>query len=70
MELKTSLSKYSKNMLQEKFSNNLTLLTGMLEEGLKCLKHDRENSMERGVRDNMAKMRDTVKDFMNFIDYM
>ena len=42
----------------------------MLEEGLKCLKHDRENSMERGVRDNMAKMRDTVKDFMTFIDYI
>ena len=42
----------------------------MLEEGLKCLEHDRENSMEREVMENMAKMRDTVKDFMNFIDFM
>ena len=42
----------------------------MLEEGLKCLEHDRENSMERGVRDSLAKMRDTVRDFTDFIDFM
>ena len=60
----------SRDMLQEKFSNQLTLLVGMLEEGLRCLEHDRDNSMEQAARDNMAKMRDTVRDFMNFIDYM
>lgn len=42
----------------------------MLEEGLRCLEHDRDNSMEREVRDNMDKMRDTVRDFVNFIDYL
>ena len=57
-------------MLQEKFSVHLSSLSRMLEEGLRCLEHDRDNSMEREVRDNMAKMRDTVRDFVNFIDYL
>ena len=56
--------------MQEKFSSQLRSLSTMLEEGLRCLEHDRENSMECEVRTNMAKMRDTVKDFMNFIDFM
>ena len=57
-------------IFKEKFSLHLNSLSAMLEEGQRCLEHDRENSMEREVGNNIIKMKDTVKDFRNFINFM
>ena len=36
----------------------------------RCLEHDRAHSMEAEVLTNLAKMRDTVADFQNFISFL
>ena len=57
-------------IFKEKFSLHLNSLSAMLEEGQRCLEHDRENDTVGTARNNIIKMKDTVKDFRNFIKFM
>ena len=52
------------------FSEALSKLLTWLNDGVLCLQHDRENSMEREVHDNMVKMIKTCEDFVNFINFL
>jgi len=55
---------------QVEFNAKLKQILEYLDDGEKCLEHDRKNSMENEVYKNMQKTKETCKDFLNFSEFL
>ena len=71
----TILVRSSKLFSREKLTNklfyeDLTKVSALLTEGIRCLEHDRKGSLESEVCSNMRKMQVTSEDFKNFINFL
>ena len=55
---------------RDMFHADLIKMINWLGDGSECLQHDRANSMEREVFDNLVKMKKTCEEFVDFINYL